>query len=272
MDETKQFYTTYSDEIRRKRSESKYPLRAYAHKMQYESVAQFVQPGMRVLDAGCGDGVLSFMLLERGALVTGTDISEPNIARAEERAKAMGVADKIQFQVADSENLPFPNNSFDLVVSSHVLEHLPDFDKGLAEIFRVTKQRAVVAIPTICNPCSWVQVAGSQFYLPGPRSFLGLFLGFFKMCAAFVVRSEGVNESYTGHEVPHVFRFPRIFREKVAQQNGRVIRQEASSVCLPFFSTLLPVVKFLDRYRAGVLSWAGYGTTYYIEKATKDKI
>ena len=75
----KEFYSEYNDEIRQKRFRSKYPLRAYVHRAQYEDFLQYITPGMRVLDAGCGDGVLSIMMAELGARVVGTDISKPNI-------------------------------------------------------------------------------------------------------------------------------------------------------------------------------------------------
>lgn len=265
-EEDKKFYSQYNDEICRKRFHSKYPLRAYAHLAQYEDVARHVAPGMRVLDAGCGDGVLSRMLAERGAIVFGTDISEPNIERCNQYAKEAGLSN-MEFAVADSESLPFPDNSFDLVVSSHVLEHLPDFDKGLTEIMRVTKKRAVVAIPTIFNGCSLVQVGRGWFYLKGVRSFAAFPFGFLRMIYALLKGDEGVDESYAGHEVPHVFRFPWIMVERARRKGFEVVGQSASSLVMPYFSFLLPGIKWLDQFKdKPILRNFGYGTTYVIEK------
>ena len=160
----KDFYTGDSDKITEKRFNSPYKLRRYAHIAQYESVLAYVEPGMRVLDAGCGEGTLSIMIAKKGAIVTGCDISKPNIENAVNYAKENNLSN-INFVLGDAENLPFSDNEFDLVVSSHVLEHLPDFDKGLREVMRVSKKRAVVAIPTVLNPCSLVQVGGGWFYL-----------------------------------------------------------------------------------------------------------
>lgn len=266
MNEVKDFYGTFADRITEKRAESPYALRRYAHAQQYEEVAKHVQPGMKVLDAGCGEGVLSFMMAARGALVTGVDISTPNIEAAKARAVRDGITN-ITFLVGDSEALQFGESSFDLVVSSHVLEHLPDFDKGLQEVMRVTQKRAIIAIPTACNPCSWVQLGHGWFYLKGPRSFAGFFTGLFRVLVAWILGREGVDEGYAGTGMQHIFRFPRILKRKAKKYGYRVVGYAASSICLPYFESLLPVVRFLDKYRdRRFFRNLGYGTTYILEK------
>ena len=264
MTDLKEFYGEYHDEILEKRLESPYPMRRAAHEAQYQSILNFVQPNMRILDAGCGEGALSIMMAKRGASVTGCDISVPNIERCKTYAREQGVY--ADFVVADGESLPFPDSSFDLVVSSHVLEHLPDFDQGLREVMRVTKKRAVVAIPTVLNLCSLVQVGHGWFYLKGVRSFTALPYGFVRMLFALVTGRDGVDEEYAGKGVPHVFRFPSVLRRKALRSGLTVVHQEASTVCLPFFETLLPLTRFFDRYKSTALKSFGYGTTYVIEK------
>lgn len=265
MNDLKNFYRSYHDEIIIKRAESPYLLRRYVHQAQYASILRHVKQGMRVLDAGCGEGVLSVLMAEKGAIVTGCDLSEPNVLQSRRYAHEKGVS--VEFLVGDAESLPFSDYSFDLVVSSHVLEHLPDFDKGLSEIMRVTKKRAIIAIPTLINGCSWVQVGGGWFYLKGIRSFVALPLGFLKMIWAYVLGREGVDEIYAGQGMPHIFRFPHIMYKKVKAINCRVVIQESSSVCFPYFSSTLPLIRLLDRYRDSLfLRNLGYGTTYVIEK------
>lgn len=264
--EIKAFYHGYEDRIADKRWKSKYALRAYAHKMQYESVLSYVRPGVKVLDAGCGDGVLSLMMARKGAAVTGVDLSSPNIESALRRAKESGITNT-SFIVGDVENLPFEDSSFDLVVSSHVLEHVPDFDKGLREVMRVARKRAIVAIPTVVNPCSWVQVGGGWYYLKGLRSFLALPAGFILMTASYLTCKEGVDEGYVGSGMPHVFRFVRVMKGKIRTLGFRLVGYEASSVCLPYFASLLPLIKFMDKYKnKPILRNCGYGTTFVIEK------
>ena len=264
----KNFYSDYADEIIDKRLRSPYPLRQYAHYKQYESILNFVSPGMKVLDAGCGEGVLSVMMAQKGAIVMGCDLSKPNVDKSKLYAIENNVGNSTEFLVGDAEKLPFPDDAFDLVVSSHVLEHLPDFDQGLREIMRVTKKHAIIAIPTILNPCSLVQVGRGWFYLKGVRSFAALPFGLLKMVTAFVLRREGVDESYAGNNgVPHVFRFPSIMKKKIKKNGYRLTSYEASSVCLPYFEFLLPLVKFFDtRKNKGIWRNFGYGTTFEVEK------
>ncbi len=262
----KAFYNQHHDKIRDKRSQSPYVLRRYAHTTQYEGILQFVQPGMKVLDAGCGDGVLSVLMANKGAMVTGCDFSVPNIEAAKGYVAEHHIAN-VEFLVGDAEHLPFPDSSFDLVVSSHVLEHLPDFDQGLREVMRVTKKRAIIAIPTILNPCSFVQVGHGWFYLKGPRSFVAFFTGLTKTARALLMGHEGVDETYGGTDVPHIFRFPWIMKEKVKRLSFHLISYQADCLCLPYFESLLPCIKFLDRFKnKEILKNLGYGTTFVIEK------
>lgn len=265
MSDSKDFYKEYADEIIAKRYESPYALRRYAHEMQYASIVSQVNSGERVLDTGCGEGVLAVMLAKRGALVTACDISEPNVERARAYAKEAGV--EVTFLVADSEHLPFTDDSFDVVVSSHVLEHLPDFDKGLRELVRIGKERVVFAVPTAFSLLSFVQLGGGWFYLKGWRSFLALFIGMWRVLIALIFGKDGVDETYAGSGMPHVFRFPHVVRRHIHAAGAHVVMQEASTLALPYFEMFLPVSRFLDRFRrVPLLRSCGYGTTFVIKR------
>lgn len=265
--DNKNFYSEYSDKIIEKRLNSKNKLRQYVHHKQYNDFLEYVKPGMKILDAGCGEGALSVMMAKLGAEVTGTDISQPNIEKCWQYAKENGI-DNIKFLLADSENLPFANDEFDLVVSSHVLEHLPNFDKGLSEVLRVSKKQVVVAIPTILNLCSVVQVGGGFFWSFGKRSLPALFLGTLRLLKASFFLEEGVNENYAGNkDLVHIFRFPWIMENKIKKIEAKLIEYQASSICLPFCACFLPIIKFLDRYKKyKFFRNFGYGTTYVLEK------
>lgn len=95
-------------------------------------------PGRRILDLGCGKGFLAIALAHRGCEVVAIDISPKSIELAKQRADAAGVADKIDFQVMDCEQLEFPDDSFDAVIGGFVLHHL-DLEKVSAEISRVVR-------------------------------------------------------------------------------------------------------------------------------------
>lgn len=92
----------------------------------------------RCLDIGCGVGwalnyIYSTGYIKDGIFV-GLDISKKAIALAKKTMKF-----DVELLVGDGENLPFPDNYFDLVFSLGTIEHFPDPDKGLAEIRRITK-------------------------------------------------------------------------------------------------------------------------------------
>jgi SAM-dependent methyltransferase len=97
--------------------------------------AIFASPaGRRVLEYGCGPGSASFELRERGALVTGIDISPVAIEIARGEAERRGL--DIDFETMDAERLSFADASFDVVCGSGILHHL-DLDRAFAEIARV---------------------------------------------------------------------------------------------------------------------------------------
>jgi ubiquinone/menaquinone biosynthesis C-methylase UbiE len=109
-----------------------------------------IQPGEQVLDVGCGTGTLALEVQRRvgkAGRVAGIDPSAEQIARA--RAKAARRNMPIDFQIGVIEQLPFPDQMFDVVFSTLMMHHLPAPLKrqGLAEIARVLKPggRLVIA-------------------------------------------------------------------------------------------------------------------------------
>ena len=93
--------------------------------------------GKTCLDAGCGSGRYSVALAIHGAAkITAVDVSSTGLETARNNAKEFN---QIQFQQASVLNLPFPDQSFDLVWCAGVLHHTDNFDKGLSELTRVLK-------------------------------------------------------------------------------------------------------------------------------------
>ena len=109
-----------------------------------------IQPGEQALDVGCGTGTLAMEVARRvGATgrVTGIDPGTQQIARARSKAARRNVP--IKFQIGVIEQIPFPDQTFDVVLSTLMMHHLPAPLKrlGLGEIARVLKPggRLVIA-------------------------------------------------------------------------------------------------------------------------------
>jgi ubiquinone/menaquinone biosynthesis C-methylase UbiE len=101
-----------------------------------------IKSGDRVLDVGCGTGDLTMAaktLAGPTGQVVGTDASPKMIDMARRKATRAGV--EVTFQTDLIENMTFPDNQFDVVLSSLMMHHLPDDLKraGIAEIYRVLK-------------------------------------------------------------------------------------------------------------------------------------
>lgn len=119
-----------------------------------------VKPGERVLDVGCGTGVLTRLAAEAvGSVAIGIDPAQKMIAIARKNASLLG--SRAKFRIAVIEDLPFEDNTFDCVLSSLMIHHLPlDLKlRGLVEIYRVLKpggRLLVVDINRPANPLWWV--------------------------------------------------------------------------------------------------------------------
>lgn len=92
---------------------------------------------LRILDVGCGDGVLATRLAKDGAQVTGVDASADMIAAGRRRAKAAGV--DVDLVEGDAGGLPFPAGHFDCVVSVATLCFVDDPCPTIREMVRVLK-------------------------------------------------------------------------------------------------------------------------------------
>ena len=93
-----------------------------------------------VLDVGCGIGATPIYLAKKyGCRVVGIDITEGMIVRSNERLRGTGLEDRIEFRVADAQDLPFEDATFDAVIAESVLAFIEDRQATLKEWMRVTK-------------------------------------------------------------------------------------------------------------------------------------
>jgi len=113
----------------------------------------------KVLEVGCGIGIDGMEFAKNGSDYTGVDISEKSL----ELAKTYFALNeqKVNLLVADAENLPFENNTFDLVYSWGVLHHTPNTQKAIEEIYRVLKPEGKIIV-MLYNKYSMV---GLQLYI-----------------------------------------------------------------------------------------------------------
>jgi SAM-dependent methyltransferase len=93
--------------------------------------------GRRLLEVGCGMGVDSVQLAQRGFDVTAVDLTENGLRVARDYAARRGV--EIDFRLGNAEDLDFPDESFDVVYSFGVLHHTPDIERSVREVHRVLR-------------------------------------------------------------------------------------------------------------------------------------
>ena len=100
-----------------------------------------IQRGGRVLDVGCGTGVLTLALAERGAKAVGIDASEPYLGGARRHRPHP----EVTYELADARHIPYADDSFDGCVSILALDVIPEVDQVVQEMRRVTCGGGVVA-------------------------------------------------------------------------------------------------------------------------------
>jgi SAM-dependent methyltransferase len=105
-----------------------------------------VRPGQRLLDVACGTGVVAVTAARRGAKVSGLDLSPVLLERAQHNASVAAV--DIDFIEGDAEALPYPDGSFDVVVSQYGHIFAPRPAVVLKEMLRVLKKGGRLAFST----------------------------------------------------------------------------------------------------------------------------
>lgn len=193
----------------------------------YQIVLEFLPSvkDKRILEIACGRGGFSRLLGSRGASVCGADFSASAVAIAKERLLGYpSLASRVTFVQADAQNMPFEEDSFDIVVSCETIEHVPDPLAAVREMYRV------------CKP-------GGMLYLTTPNylNFMGLYL----IYAA--VRHRGLKSSQPFDER---FLFPQI-RQFVKGAGWKIVRTDGTVHQFPLLPGRDPVqLPWLESNRA----------------------
>ena len=121
-------------------------IKTAAERAAWDRILDLVLPPgpLHALDVGCGTGFLSLELAARGHRVVGVDLAPAMLEAAGRKAAVQGLA--ARFETADAEQLPYPDKSFDLVISRHVLWTLPHPEAAIADWLRVLRPGGRLAI------------------------------------------------------------------------------------------------------------------------------
>lgn len=201
-----------------------------------------VPPGSRVADLGCGSGVFTDVLHRRGYRCTGIDISPKLITIAQTKFT------DIEFAEGDVEHLPFPENSFDGVLLSGLVHHLPDPSCCAAEVYRILRP-------------------GGKFFAFDPNR-MNPFMYLYRDRSSPFYSSVGVTKNerpVLAAEVAATFRGVgfRVGTKYLSDLKYRYVASGRIRGLLPLYNTidsLMFAPTFMQRFRAFVLT---FGTKTY---------
>lgn len=114
----------------------------------YENIPK--REGINVLEAGCGTGRILIPLAKRGINSYGVDPSQNMLNILKNKKKDL----KINIKRGDIEKIPYPDNTFDVVFTMHVLMHMVRYEKAIGEMYRVLKPggKMIVDFPNKYSP------------------------------------------------------------------------------------------------------------------------
>ena len=160
-----------------------------------------------VLDVACGTGDMMLELLKQGADVTGVDLSEEMLAIAKRKAESG------KWKVADAEQLPFGDASFDAVTCAFGIRNFVHLEKGLGEMVRVLKPGGRMAILELATPDN-----------PFVRFFYNIYTR--RIIPWLGSRIAGNREAYT-YLPSSIERFPKgtAMVDKLKAAGGREVKQ-----------------------------------------------
>jgi len=157
-----------------------------------------------MLDIATGTGDFAIEALKiNPEKIVGVDISEGMLSVGIEKIKKMGLEKTIQLQKGDSEKLPFSDNSFDAVIVSFGVRNFENLQKGLSDMFRVTKPGGYCLILEFSNPRKFPMKQLYTLYSKYCLPFLGKIIS--KDPSAYTYLPESVKAFPDGPEFIQTF-------------------------------------------------------------------
>lgn len=136
--------------------------------------------GQTALDIGTGTGDLAIALAKVSAPdshIIGVDFTPEMLDIGREKLQHLGLADRVELQQGDGEQLAFPDNSFDACCSAFVVRNLADLHQGFTEMLRIVKPGGRVACLDISHPYNPIFAAAFHLYFDRIVPLLGKLVG-----------------------------------------------------------------------------------------------
>jgi len=171
--------------------------------------------GKKVLEVGCGTGRISSQIVKKKADLTVLDIGENLVRQVCEKYSCRGIT-------ADACHIPFPDNMFDVVISSECIEHTLEPIQAIREMCRVCREGGSVCITSpnkIWYPILWLAVK------TGYRKFRGIENWLFARRAYTVMKEAGMGELRRSgcHLWPFQLNFTRALLRRIDMSAGRYL-------------------------------------------------
>ena len=158
-----------------------------------------------VLDIATGTGDLAILMTNTNAeKIIGLDISAGMLEVGRNKIKAKNLSDKIEMILADSENMPFEDNTFDAITVAFGVRNFENLEKGLAEILRVLKPNGIFVILETSVPDKTPYKQGYTFYSKNILPLIGKL--FSKDNSAYQYLSESASVFPDGEALNNILR------------------------------------------------------------------
>jgi phosphatidylethanolamine/phosphatidyl-N-methylethanolamine N-methyltransferase len=135
---------------------------------RYAAIAAAERIGGRLLEVGVGTG-MSLPLYSKKCRISGVDISEPMLRKAQERVSELGLSNVEGLWVMDAEHLSFPDNSFDVIVAQHVITTCPNPEAALDELARVLKPGGEIVLISRVGADAGLRRSLEHWFQPAAR-------------------------------------------------------------------------------------------------------